>query len=345
MKFFIRTYLLTIIFFILFQNIFAQKEANISGTILNNNGFSKIYLFSFSSYQFVDSANISDKGDFNLKLKLEKIDYFQLYLNQDNHIVVVLLPGDNVNIKYDLNDKNKPMITGSQNTQLYYNSYTDLNNYDKQNEEFSAKIAKDKKDYIRKMINNNSNSFSCLFFIYQLDIKEDLEYYKKLVDGLQQYKGNNLLDELERKVKSESAINIGSEAPEIDMPSINGKNIKLSSLRGNIVLIDFWASWCKPCRMENPELIKLYKEFHKKGFEIYSVSLDQDKSSWENAIKKDSTGAWVHVSDLKYWNSAAAALYGVQAIPFTVLIDKKGKIIAKGLRGKEIEQKLVEILK
>ncbi|MGZ3901382.1 MAG: TlpA family protein disulfide reductase, partial [Bacteroidia bacterium] len=109
-----------------------------------------------------------------------------------------------------------------------------------------------------------------------------------------------------------------------------------SSFKGKVVLIDFWASWCGPCRREMPNVVKAYSKYKDKGFEIYGVSLDQDKDRWIEAIKKDGI-TWPQVSDLKYWECEAAKIYGVQGIPFTVLLDKEGKIIAKGLRGAELE--------
>ncbi len=120
--------------------------------------------------------------------------------------------------------------------------------------------------------------------------------------------------------------------------------MKLSDLRGKVVLIDFWASWCRPCRNENPNVVKLYQKYQAKGFDIYSVSLDRDKTSWINAIKSDNLTWENHVSDLKYWSSAGAKQYNVSSIPSTFLLDREGRIIAKNLRGAALEQKLQEIL-
>lgn len=136
----------------------------------------------------------------------------------------------------------------------------------------------------------------------------------------------------------------GNPAPEINLPSHKGGNISLSSLKGKVVLIDFWASWCAPCRAENPNVVKMYNKYKDKGFTVYSVSLDKDKTKWLNAIQQDGLIWPNHVSDLKFWQSIAAQTYGITSIPFTILIDKDGKIIDKNLRGAQLEEKLKEIL-
>ena len=143
---------------------------------------------------------------------------------------------------------------------------------------------------------------------------------------------------------SNAGISIGNTAPELNFPDVNGNNISLSSLRGKIVLLDFWASWCGPCRKENPFVVNLYNKFKNEGFDIYSVSLDNDKNKWINAIKQDGLVWKNHVSDLNGWQSAGAAKYMVRSIPQTFLIDENGTIIDIGLRGEALEKKLNELL-
>jgi thiol-disulfide isomerase/thioredoxin len=146
-------------------------------------------------------------------------------------------------------------------------------------------------------------------------------------------------------------VNVGDQAPELAYQNPNGDIMKLSDLRGKVVLIDFWASWCGPCRMENPNVVRIYNEYKDKrytagkGFEIYSVSLDQAKDRWIQAIEKDGLVWASHVSDLRGWKAQGAALYGVNSIPMTFLVDSNGKVIAKGLRGAQLEAALKSLLK
>lgn len=155
------------------------------------------------------------------------------------------------------------------------------------------------------------------------------------------------MEEYKKLTSEESnhaAVGLGQTAPEIKLPDPNGKEIALSSLRGKYVLVDFWASWCAPCRAENPNVVKAYQQYKDKNFTIFSVSLDQKKEVWVKAIKDDGL-TWNHVSDLKFWDSEPAKAYGVEAIPANFLLDPAGKIIAMNLRGEDLENKLKEVLK
>ncbi len=231
------------------------------------------------------------------------------------------------------------------------------------NEE-SQKLVQDHKEYTKQFIDNNLESLASLMALYQqigprsyvLNPKEDLAYYEKVDSSLMSLYPNSepvkslhsqLADykaQINANQKSKQKLSIGQVPPEIALPNPQGDTVTLSSLRGKYVLLDFWASWCKPCRVENPNLVKAYKKYKEEGFEIYQVSLDKKRSAWLNAIEKDNLN-WVHVSDLEFWNSSAARTYNIRSIPASFLLNKEGEIIDKNLRGDALHKKLHEIFK
>jgi thiol-disulfide isomerase/thioredoxin len=231
----------------------------------------------------------------------------------------------------------------------------------------------DYKKKLERFVDEDSTSLSNLFVFNQrvgnmpiLDISEGDAYFDKVARNLsaiypdepnvalftrnlEQYKQQAIRERLINEAKINLAD--GNPAPEIALEDANGTTRKLSDLKGKVVLIDFWASWCQPCRMENPNLVRMYNQYKAKGFDVFSVSLDgverqmDPRQEWLDAIAADNLAWDNHVSDLKGWNTPLLESYGFTGIPFTVLVDRDGTIIAKNLRGAQLEEKLKEVLK
>jgi thiol-disulfide isomerase/thioredoxin len=217
--------------------------------------------------------------------------------------------------------------------------------------------------YTKNYINQNINSLVSLVALYQqvapnvyvLNPSKDLKYFVKVDSSLSilypEYEPvaslhgqvKELIAGINAQVGVAPATASEAEAPEISLPTPQGDTIKLSSTRGSVVLLDFWASWCGPCRKENPNLVSAYKQYHRKGFQIFQVSLDKTKEAWIKGIEDDLLGKWIHVSDIKYWNSVVVPLYKIESIPSNFLLDREGRIIASNLRGTQLQTKLAEI--
>ena len=195
----------------------------------------------------------------------------------------------------------------------------------------------------RAMIIENKKDLSTLMFLDNFSADKALQ--TEVIDALHEvYPDHTLVSERYNKVNSpQNRTAEGNIAPELEFADPTGKVRKLSDLRGKVVLVDFWASWCGPCRRENPHVVSMYAKYHDKGFEVFSVSLDNKAENWKAAIEKDNLSWPNHVSDLKGWGSAAAKLYGVSSIPCTFLLDRDGRILAKGLRGDSLTQALKQI--
>lgn len=228
---------------------------------------------------------------------------------------------------------------------------------------------------IKKYLENKTEDrpLMDLYLVEKLDLVGNIDLYKKVLASMQKAYPNDLYTkQFNSKVLSMEAkmnaqpVAIGRPAPEINLPNPEGKKIALSSLQGDVVLLDFWASWCRPCRVTNPHVVEMYKKYKKKGFNIYNVSLDglddrrlamyqnntasiqqatdMERTKWKQAIKDDKLTWKNHVSELRSWSSAVAALYGVNSIPKTFLLDRKGIIRYQNLRGEQLEAAIKTLL-
>lgn len=340
----------------------------LKGTLSNSNG-ETIYLEKLINPQpvTVDSTVIDEKGNFEFKNYTPNIGFYRIKLNQQNFAVLVLDSSDKVTVTANLKDLgNTYKVEGSPETILFteYNEISKKNRLqiDSLNQAFQdlmrqgGKMDSLRMDSLSKIfeapynkimdgfnatmaekIMKNSDKYASIMAIQGMEPDKYSDIYKTLDASLTKKFPNDKNIKMFHDVVSKMlATTSGQAAPEINLPTPEGKELALSSFRGKIVLVDFWASWCGPCRKEMPNVVKAYAKYKDKGFEIYGVSLDQDKGRWLEAIQKDGI-TWPQVSDLKYWECEAAKLYAVEGIPYTVLLDKEGKIIAKNLRGADLE--------
>jgi peroxiredoxin len=212
---------------------------------------------------------------------------------------------------------------------------------EKQGDSIQTEMIKLQKNFIK----DHPASYVTPSFVISLSYEMEANEIESMVNGLDTtIAALPQMKDLKERVRIMKAVSVGQKAPDFTLSDQSGNPVVLSSKFGpKLLLIDFWASWCQPCRQENPNVVKVYNEYHKKGFDIVGVSLDKTKDAWVKAISDDKL-AWTHVSDLQYWNNAAAKLYAVNSIPANFLLDETGTIIARNLRGEALYNKVSEIL-
>jgi peroxiredoxin len=358
------------------------NKYTLDGTI--KNGANKtIYVekLNMQKITVIDTAQVDGSGNFHLSSATEK-GFYRLRID-NSHLWLILLEDKTykAELNYDnpldykiqgtpLNDEFEAGVKVVTESQIKLQQMK-LNLQQKQGQgapmdvqqKLGAEIDQTQlafENEMKKRAEAAKDPILALYFTSFLSIERYPEQNKNLVERLKKEAPNSsytsemaaqyagMIEQIknnEAMHKMEAATAVGSIAPDLAFKSPDGKVLRLSEMRGKVVLLDFWASWCRPCRMENPNVVAAYNKFKDKGFAVYSVSLDQNAESWKAAIKQDGLLWPNHVSDLKGWQSEPAHIYGVQAIPAQFLLDKDGKIVAKNLRGEQLEQKLAELLK
>ncbi len=314
------------------------------------------------------STGIAEDGTFTLKGKVTEADMYLLKVGELKGGISLFLDNSNIKVVGKSDDLMNAEITGSatHNDLAGYNKitkaqaealrplYTSYNEANKakntvevkkletqidglETEQMGAKMA-----YIKSILKSPVSAYILNSLAYSIEEPADLE---KMVNGfdpsLADYKYVKMLKETVAKMKLTA---VGQIAPDFTQNDPDGKPIKLSDFRGQYLLVDFWASWCGPCRAENPNVVAAYNKFKGKKFTILGVSLDRDKAAWLKGIADDKL-TWTHVSDVKYWDNEVAKLYGVRSIPANFLLDKTGKIVGKNLRGDKLEEALAKLVK
>lgn len=312
----------------------------------------------------LDTLELDSKGGFTYDLEVKTPTFYELNLFGQRAVKLALFK-ENVEVNYNFSDPASLQVEGSSDSKEMLKLEKLMEEYqltvNKLNEQYYEAMSKNDSEAIKRiqmeamtlesnqaekvkeMITSMGDSFASLAAIGLLNPKNDFPFIDELISRLDKnYPGTSSIMQMKHQLDEMRSLSVGQTAPDFELPDPNGKPVKLSDLRGKYVLIDFWAAWCKPCRQENPNVVKLYNQYKDKGFEVFGVSLDRTKEDWLKAIQDDQL-TWTHVSDLKYFNSAAAELYKIDAIPATYMIDPDGKIIAKDLRGPSLENKLAEL--
>ena len=329
-----------------------------------------------------DSSGIGTDGSFRLKGKTGEESLFSLLLkNEPYPFAFVINDAERITVNIDLKNPNGYVVHGSPASESLRDFSSEaskkwfvlntigqaMDSLKKSGGSDSLLMAENNKgmyqlgelrSYVGDYIKKSSDPITSVWALGTYAQVFPPEEYQSLLNGIVQkfpeHKGVAAIKQMsdrqmalqEQKNKQEPAEPqwIGKSAPELSLPDINGKKINLSSFKGKYVLVDFWASWCLPCRHENPNVLEAYNKYKNRNFTILGVSLDKEKGDWVNAIQHDRL-AWTQVSDLQEWNSLAVTTFNFNGIPFNVLIDPEGKIIGQGLRGPMLEQKLAEVLR
>ena len=355
------------------ENGLSSGKATITGTIAGAQDGYLLLMRAIKEDAEPDSVKL-EKGKFSHTVQLEEPELMMLQYtaatNPRNAQLLFYADPGTVTIKASADSLFKAEVSGGK-TQAFYKKANEKANaiYDKGKPLFEAfqqaQLKNDmaqaqmlemqivqlqeeaKKAILTEAKANPGNVASALFAMQYLgqgespaDVTELGKFYDTLSPAVKQSFFGKKIGDI---VKASKSTEIGNMAPDFTLNNPDGKPVSLSSLRGQYVLVDFWASWCGPCRQENPNVVKAYQAYKSKGFTILGVSLDKDRDPWLEAIKKDKL-TWEQVSDLKFWQSPVVELYGIRGIPANVLLDKEGKIIAKNLRGADLEAKLAEVL-
>jgi peroxiredoxin len=288
-----------------------------------------------------------EKGKFTIKGQLPEPSFIILIFADQPPAIPLFIDNSKIVIKGEKNNLDGLSITGSK-TETEYQEYSKaIKPYEQlfaagaeKDPRSVAAVEKISEDFVKKYPSSYVDPIAIIRIMQTSDNVATADNLYKIMS--QSVKETNLAKYVNEQLAVAKINPIGSEIADFAETDTAGNRVKISSFRGKYVLIDFWASWCRPCRMENPNVVAAFNKYHQKNFTVLGVSLDQAKEAWLNAIKMDGL-TWTHISDLKGWNNEVAAQFKITSIPQNILIDPKGVIIAKNLRGEDLNKKLEEL--
>lgn len=347
-----KRFLLIVLLLTYFLSMSAQ-QVQINGKLLNyktsDNDSISLLIHSSPREPIVIKAPISKKGTFSFSYIENSTNYCELFISQQDKCPLFLTTGEKVSFTAEYSDIAHGEIKGSKQTTAMKENIARIQQYmieeDSIKKEFEKTIntiEKEKKESIADAIRQNPSMLSNLSILNILPIDEYTDVYQMLDSILTQvYPTNAIVKDYHENFAKMMILREGTVMPDIILTDNAGSTQKLSSLKGDIVLVDFWASWCRPCRMEIPNLKKIYEAYNNQGFSIYSVSVDNDVAAWYKALNQENM-PWINVRDD---NNVYSTMFNVSSIPFTILLDREGKIIAKGLRGADLEERVQNLVK
>ncbi len=319
--------------------------------------------------EYIDYKDAIPGEPFELNTRIGGAGFHQLTITKDDYVVIITQPGESIHLEVDMADPENPTVKGSPATELFYEFLPQFLAYEGEKdslekvfteafeageaiseeqqeamvEQYYEKEAR-QKQIIADLLEAHPDKLTGLMFAELIDGEDHFGVmHSYAVSIYKEYPDNDFAEDYYNRMMAQAETAVGERAPNLQLPGKSGQPLALHDIQGEVIMLNFWASWCSHCRRENQLNVDLYNKYKDDGLEIFSVSLDRDRDAWLDAIEKDSLNWPGHVSDLKGWDSKAKDIYNVRSVPYIILINEEGRIIDKGLRAEKLEEKMEEL--